>query len=265
MMSKGINCVRFAESSNKIMVFDSQQEHSQRDELWYNREDYKSWKVETRRNARVWMRQGYGELLEGTFEKPTRDAQRRMNAISQQLGDAGCFRGIERSLNENHDDERASASLHAIEGLVDHQSRMKQHGDCTDEELAQELSEFLQRHSQSASRFARRMGKADARVVGLGDGEDTSRQFLEEACSIPAPPPRLTRWNSCGSSSGASSAASPQLPRRCHLQSTDHKTIVERSSSPASARSEVLEISQTLFHLGAPPAQKQYSFCSYRV
>ena len=202
-MPQSRNTVRFAEQQNETILFCTS---AYSKSLWYNREDFKTWKRADRRAARTWRHQGYGRLLDDTFETPSSDVQKRITAFAR-MSDEKCPRGMERHLNQKHDEERTFLKNRAIDGFLQCQRvflmESRAHG--TPEQSRECRSRLLQDYSREARRFAERVGAADA--ICAREGEDPREG--EELLKLP---PKPERWSSSGSIYDAVKA--PQQPRQ---------------------------------------------------
>ena len=199
--------VRFAEQHNETVLFCTS---AYSKSLWYTQEDFREWKRSSRNIAKSWREKGFGVLLDDTFERPSSDAQKQITAFVR-LDDENYVRGMERYLNQEHDEERTAMKERAMDGFLRYQRRFQRRGDCCPEESAEHLSLFLQDCSHGARRFAERMGVADAIVAREGENPNEACHLLADMAFQPAPS-KLARWSTSGSVNDAANA--PQLPRQ---------------------------------------------------
>ena len=257
--------IRFEEAANQTIEF-STQEYIKTD-LWYSQDDFRTWKERSRDMARSWRRRGFGLLLDHTFTDPPRNTLEKLTAISQ-LDEDNCFRGMERYLNEDHDEERSTSQQDAIEVVL----RLRQQGSCSSEQFAIDLSVLYKEKTLSARQFAICQGQADEIAAREGDDPMQARVLMGEASTpLNQSQTTLTRWNSWSSVS----SEAPQQPRRSlpadllkfHLDTarqrlgteSQHQKLVECPLSPASLADELIERGPRLLKLDSLQANIQAS------
>lgn len=215
--SKGI---RFSEKSNETILIKCDVQRDQ----WYSQEDYKRWKKCFRYQARGFRREGYGVLLENSFEDLNPDVQQYITAFAQ-LDDARYLRGLEQYASKQHHQDRVVLRDRAIQTVLRLQRNMKRRGLLSADEITEKLSLLLERYSQPARRFAERIGVADEIVAKWGEDPQKADQLslqLSIRESTECASLGSSRWNSSISDLSLTNSSTPRQPCR----RTSDKTVL---------------------------------------
>lgn len=151
------------------------------EEIWFTGDDHLNMKARSRSEAREWRRQGYGVMLNDTFEFPRADVQDYLGAFVQ-LPDKLNRRGLERQCSRKHGEERSDLKERARQTVFRTQAKLKKDGMKLDES-SEQLSLCYINACRSARVFARRLGKADEqemkRVINHDDPDDIQSELVE--------------------------------------------------------------------------------------
>lgn len=173
--------VSFAEESSfQVVIVESSEEADELRSL--DPRDLYTRKVRRRQDVENCIRQDYGTLLDDSFQDPLDDVQRHINLFCQlpSIGksqtegqhDTATPRGLEEHLSAQHNQERKEARLMCIHSVLQEHDILRfdnRNGHLSDEEKWKVLGKISRDGSRTARRFARRMGKADERVVLRGE------------------------------------------------------------------------------------------------
>jgi hypothetical protein len=149
--------VRFADSNNTLLY----DQNADKEVVWVAPELCNRNKELAFRDGRRFARQGgVDNLLEKTFLEPSREVQINLNAFVNLGDDEHTPRGIERHVSVQHGDERRFKRCQCVENVVDMHVYLRRKG-ATYEEIEKELAELSLEHSVAATKFARRLARAD--------------------------------------------------------------------------------------------------------
>ena len=207
--------VRFAEESSfQVEIVESNEEADELRSL--DPIDLYTRRVRRRQEVENCTRRDYGTLLDDSFDDPLDDVQRHINLFcqlpynaksaepltgDQHDTDAATPRGLEEYISVQHNQERKEARLVCIQNVLQEFDRLRfDNGNrhLSDEEKWRVLGKTSRDGSRTARRFARRMGKADARVVlrgelAAGEGDHAPNKALKMIKAIKATRSRKIR------------------------------------------------------------------------
>jgi hypothetical protein len=171
--------VRWADDLSEVRLFESSASDAAcRTEIWYQEEDYASFKASGRMVAKEWRGMGYSFLLKDTFEEPDIDTcQVYLNAFAQQE-ESLCRRGLERHLSRQHGEERTDLKVRARHAVLSQQRRARRYGKATYLEYAEQIAKSYREASVEAYDFAQRIALADAHCILHGDDNSVADEIL---------------------------------------------------------------------------------------
>jgi hypothetical protein len=222
--------IRFNDAENTTRTFDLDP-LVKSEEIWYQSHDYDEMKLRSRHEAREWRRQGFGCLLQDTFELPTADVQTRLTAFVR-LEEEKSRRGLERFLCRQHGEERSAMKDRARQSVLIHQRRLQREG-APGDEITENVACMYREVSRSASVFARRLGMADELVVKQGEDSALAQEIVDLHQKLKSARPRMERRlsNYSAHSTGTSVDSKRLFP-------SQRKPLKHCPSSPSSPTDE---------------------------
>jgi len=218
------------------------------EDKWLSLADRKVFMTEARDQSQDWPTKGYAFLVQNIFHENSETvAQEKLNAFTQLPGDDYC-RGLERYACREHGIKRESFKKGAIrlvvaEGKKRQQAQLEGHMSC--EQSWDEVGAIAAKVSNWATRFARRLGAADAMVALEGEDGSKVETLLAEETLTNAPKPTATEEttsqsnadNNNSSSSSSSINSTDDNGENKQTQVRGFKQQQQQSSSPDSPRS----------------------------
>ena len=185
--------IRFAdESSNQVIVLESDPESDAQYSLdpesdaQYSLDpsDFRERRERRQQEAENCKQRDYAVLLDDCFQDPVAHVQRQINLFCQlpssdpdDQATAATPRGLEGRISRKHDQERKEARTKCIQDVLVENDKLRfRFGTrLSEEEIWQSLCKVSREASRTSRRFARRLGKADALVVQLGEIDDSNK------------------------------------------------------------------------------------------
>lgn len=126
------------------------------DSLYVSGQEYQMFREASLHAVSLAKENGFADHLEGTFNEPGEDVQKRLNQFARKSD----FRGVEKMICQAHLEERRLHRTRAVKAILIGQEMAKQQGlhGC---DLAEQLRKVALNYCLDAKVFARRLGKAD--------------------------------------------------------------------------------------------------------
>lgn len=150
------------------------------DTQWLSVPERKKLLLDARVQAKAWAKKGYDFLLTESFHSASDSAQDKIEAYCQ-LPQDDYSRGLERYVCREHGLRRDALKKGAVRAIVGEGKKLRGKG-LTEEEVETQLADIARRLSLCATRFAHRMGAADAKVIREGeDGSKVNKLLVERS------------------------------------------------------------------------------------
>jgi len=169
--------VVFVDDKNTTHIFDGRAT----DILWPAAEEFERNRNQARTDGRRLRREGFGKILDGCFNEPKEDVQRKINEFVKRSDG----RGVERFACKSLFDERKQDRTKAIQAVLIGQKQGRDKNLPVDM-MQQQLREVSLVFCLNAKVFARRLGKADEAACYPKQSKDKSSSAIQVAVAASA-------------------------------------------------------------------------------